>query len=288
MNFSIPMTHPLRRRRAPGFTLIELLVVIAIIAILAAMLLPALAKAKLKATSAVCLSNQKQLALGWTMYLPDNGDKMVGFNCSYNWEWRIGSTASGVAPVLTKPNPPGLTGQALATWQYQEGYIEGALYNFAPNAPLIHCPGDQRNANLNNNAYASYSGVTGLNGGVYVAGSGNSGAYGPVEPLMKGSGINHPSARFLWVEENDNRGDDINSWLLDNATPAWHDSLAVFHGNNSTLSFADGHAESHKWMNGLTISLAKTGSSGAVNTPVAPANQDINYMVAGYACVANP
>src|SRR5271170_3112058 len=76
MESTEPVIIPMHRRKHGGFTLIELLVVIAIIAILAAMLLPALAKAKESAKKAVCLSNMKQMQLCWQLYTDDNQDKL--------------------------------------------------------------------------------------------------------------------------------------------------------------------------------------------------------------------
>ena len=250
-----------------GFTLIELLVVIAIIAILAAMLLPALSRAKLKATETACLSNLRQLAFAWKMYASDNSDRIVGMEESAPNEvsWRILSTDP---KLIADPALTGLKGNDLSTMAIQLTYKYGALYQYAPNAGIIHCPGDLRSRLAGIYfAYDSYSGAGFLNGSYRFPPFSAGTAFANV--IYKDSQILHPSDRIIWVEEADSRQnsfrppfrENLGCFVMNIGTPpdfadaippdfadaTWADYPAVNHGSMSTMNFIDGHAESHKW-----------------------------------------
>lgn len=298
----------LRRGTFSGFTLIELLVVIAIIAILAALLLPALARAKTRAMSAACFSNLKQLGLAWVMYSDDNNDRMVNLSTYF-------TDLNGNATVTTTPwGAPWRTdhfnGQIQPTPNWgtmdgwiagiQQGYkqptptIEGPLWRYAPNPAIMHCPADKHwqwkftPGTGGPFCYDSYSGSQWLNGE----------DRGAPNCLFKRSEVLHPADRFIWIESSDSRGENVGSWYFNvQGTQANGfqgstfadavDAPAIFHGPSAIFNFCDGHAESHRWLNGSTIAFANWNNIGTWPPPP-PANSDSLWVAEHYAGKQNP
>jgi prepilin-type processing-associated H-X9-DG protein len=257
-------------------------VVIAIIAILAALLLPSLSRAKLKAMSVQCLSNQKQLIMAWSLYCDDNDDNLPNFATVTNAR---GDSPWLVRPLATPPTvPAGASAEELAIEKEKEGFRQGVLFSYAPNPNILHCPADTRiNKPVGAGfAFGSLSPVASLNG--------------EKPEMYRRTVLHHPSERFLWVEENDSRGENGGSWNFTASAPPdfqsskMVDSGAVFHGSTSTFSWADGHANSHKWLDQPAIAFAASADPSKYGSAptFAQAPRDAYFLAQGYPTSSNP
>jgi prepilin-type N-terminal cleavage/methylation domain-containing protein/prepilin-type processing-associated H-X9-DG protein len=228
-----------------GFTLIELLVVIAIIAVLAALLLPALSKSKEKALTAGCLNNLRQLTLCWAMYAHDHNDILPPNNSVY--DINTGQPIPGID--LSETWCPGNARTDTNSSNIEKGY----LFSYNRSAAIYHCPADRSLVEsspgqtlplLRTRSYNMSQSLNGLGGptvGLWW-----------VPSFQRLTQIQNPKPEqvFVFIDVHESGILDALFGIPPTGSQwegMWFDLPANRHSQGCVLSFADGHSERWKW-----------------------------------------
>jgi len=248
--------------RSRAFTLIELLVVIAIIAVLAALLLPALVRSREKALTVVCLSNHKQLQLAWFTYAVDAHDELIPSGHdkidaplpeATNDVWWVYGSMSG--------DP---------FWTNTVHVQAGLLWPYAKALGIYKCSSDKKSERWTDHGGTLTSRSVTMNRFLNGWGKGS----GPGRIYKKLSDISTPSTRWVFLDEAPST---IASGYFGSYLPrTWSRMPAAYHsGGAGVLSFADGHAESKKWTDPYVL-----GCNWTLNPaiPADPNSADLKWL----------
>ena len=231
-------------RRA--FTLIELLVVIAIIAILAAMLLPALSKAKETARATACNNNNRQLTLAWELYADDNKDFLVN---NHGKPQTISDRNTWANNVEDWGNSDDNTNRSLLTDSRFGPYAAGSIGIYKCPSDLAPAANGPRIRSMSMNAMVGDPGIL-------------TNKFNPLyEQFFKTSQMRDPSGIFVFLDEHP---DTINDGFFVNVLDdyIWGNVPGSYHNGGTSISFADGHGEVHRW---LVPGTVKPSVQGGVN-----------------------
>jgi prepilin-type N-terminal cleavage/methylation domain-containing protein len=277
----IEIERPQSSTSRTGFTLIELLVVIAIIAVLMAILMPSLQAVKRQASASTCMSNTKNLSMGWYMYMDDNDGRIMSANDGNPYRWiDIPETENGQKCTNTQTNPEVTDEDEI------RGIEKGKLYPYVKNHKAYRCPGNLTKSLYDQSRiYVSYSVPFCLNGRPNENDS---------KQIKNYNKIKNPSIRYNFVEATETRNWNSGHHFViaspeETGRPnwGWWGPMSINHGDSSVLGYCDGHAEKRKWRDKYTIErvdkIVRQGG-GAYGHDYPPADQqaDIQFMAKGW------
>jgi prepilin-type N-terminal cleavage/methylation domain-containing protein len=264
-----------------AFTLLELLVTIAVLAILAALLLPALSMGRQRAQSAQCLNNLRQLGVAWSAYADDFRDYTPSPKTETDGRviWFAGyEDYLGNNPNDLNPGNP-------FNWNVTNVY-NNCLWNYAKNAAIYRCPADQRQCVVSSASFPVLRSLS-MNGAFCSSSNLNrflNSSGGNFHFFSKKADISQPANTFVFVEESPaGINDDLFAVDCGSTLTAGDEKIvdfpAVFHGGHSTaFAFADSHVEMHRWL-GTTILSCPRPPMPLAEYPAGNSQADVDWLV---------